>query len=33
MDITDNACEFIKQETATFNYDPVVMIFERVYHG
>ncbi len=33
MDITDNACEFIKQETATFNYDPVVMIFERIYQG
>ena len=35
MDITDNACEFIEEETAIFNYtiDPVVMIFERVYTG
>ena len=33
MDITNNACEFIKQETSTFNYDPAVMVFERVFQG
>lgn len=33
MDISDNACEFIKQETATFNYDPAVMIIERIFQG
>ena len=31
MDITNDACEFIKQES--FNYDPVVMVFERIYQG
>ena len=33
MDITNDACEFIKQETTTFNYDPAVMVFERVFQG
>ena len=33
MDITDSAVEFIKQESATLNYDPAVMVFERVFQG
>nr|QEE16242.1 hypothetical protein DSAG12_02072 [Candidatus Prometheoarchaeum syntrophicum] len=33
MDITNDACEFIKQESTSFKYDPVVMVFERVYQG
>ena len=33
MDITNDACEFIKQESSAFKYDPVVMVFERVFQG
>ena len=33
MDISNEAIEFIKQESSTFKYDPVVMVFERVFQG
>ena len=33
MDLTDNACEFIEQEKSELNYESVVIIFERIYHG
>jgi hypothetical protein len=33
MDITNDACEFIKQESTAFKYDPAVMVIERVFQG